>query len=646
MWNQLDSDYWRTTIILSVFLVFVLVVAGCDSEPVVDTPPGSGAGVEEGTDPGVETAPVEPPISPPLVPSIEAGSTTVRIRAMEGGTVSLPAGTTLIIPPEALAEDADISVSQPAAAEFGPSVLTAVVLEPSGLVLSRPAQIEVAFDPAFGADPEGLQLYTTTTAEGGWASSGERSGLDPLDTTINEATGTASAMISHFSSIHLQHHPAIYVALDIHRRYLEPGDILYALTGGVSFAGARDWPIHVGLFAGGNRVVESTLPTDNCSDGFFPGVGENPFSGESGFTTLCGEHIYLGARRPQGWTEEMGEQAVEAARGYFGRTWGAFIFAESTFLGPQGISCVELAEDAWESAGINISLVNDFLLSPGIQYDATSPVNHIRARVGDEVRVGLIAAVRDENDHYTSVGDQPDHPPATVVVLPNPDNLDRELVVEPVERITVWGTRPPQQIAYLVYTPTADDVGRTLSWNATIDVPSTGAHWQSPNVLEIEVIDAGLCADRVEGGVTTWAGTWTGTCVGAFSVDGVELTLEPRSDHFELTLNTDVLADGTTAPEHNGTLNLTGRPWAADTTAGSHIWWSIDSYGGPRPSGHLGGFNRFSCSPSMGPVMADTGRVTIQIADDCATINVFVEADYRNIDWLLRGTFEGTEVLD
>ena len=94
----------RTTVLPRVFLILVLIFAGCDGEPEVDTAPTPGAGVEEGSDPGVEVPPVEPPIS-------------------------LPNGTNLAIPPGALAEDVDVFVSQPAAAEFGPSVLTAVVLE-------------------------------------------------------------------------------------------------------------------------------------------------------------------------------------------------------------------------------------------------------------------------------------------------------------------------------------------------------------------------------------------------------------------------------------------------------------------------------------------------------------------------------------
>jgi hypothetical protein len=133
------------------------------------------------------------------------------------------------------------------------------------------------------------------------------------------------------------------------------------------------------------------------------------------------------------------------------------------------VSCVELAEDAWEAAGINISLIPDELLSPHDQFLRTTPVIEINARAGEEIRIPIIGASRVE-ETFTYVTGRLTNVPGSRV------GMDLRVTAEPDVfaggRATLEPTTSPQALQDLVFKPTNEDAKETTQFKFELSVPS------------------------------------------------------------------------------------------------------------------------------------------------------------------------------
>ncbi|MBM4372315.1 MAG: hypothetical protein FJ098_11715, partial [Deltaproteobacteria bacterium] len=324
----------------------------------------------------------------------ELESVTVPVVAAEGGVAELPDGTALEIPPGALAEDTEITLSRLGDEAMGPEgVLALVQLEPEGLVLQQPVTLTIPFDPAGVEDPGDLEVVVSSAATPPVDRGGETSHYEVIEDAVR--SGDAFAVeVQHFSIFSVVYSPQLFVTPAIPGKYLRAGDILYTTTGAGAYTEGSVFPMHVGMFVRGadnDSVIESTLPTPGCTDK--KGVQESKWSGDCGFWHLQQQHILVGIRRPSiKATVEDGEKAAAAARSYLGTGYG--VVGLSTAV--SGMTCVQLAEQAWEKAGFNISYTPDILLTPFNQMQNTTPVRAITVDVKDgEVQIPVVVAVKD-----------------------------------------------------------------------------------------------------------------------------------------------------------------------------------------------------------------------------------------------------------
>ena len=403
------------------------------------------------------------------------------IPAATGGTVALPDGTGVEIPAGALAKDTEIKVSRPEPQSFGPNgVPAAVLLEPEGLTFSAPVKVTIPFDSAGVDDPTRLHLVMASTLHEQSDSGGETSAFEML-ADAERQDGAFVAEIDHFSMLAVAYHPDIFVTPALPGKYMRPGDILYSVTNATMYVGGTLFPTHVGMFAGGpdnDLVIESTISTPGCNDAY--GVVEGKWEGFCGFWHLNGEHILTGIRRPSyKSTVEQGEAAVAAAKTYVGNTSYGVVGLSTPAT---GLTCVQLTEQAWEQAGVNISYTPDILLTPHNQFENTIPVTNITVDVKDgEVKIPVVMAVHEGiMSGYTALGKNGIDGTVTLISdFPGPVEEGRAKLVDV----------PPdaQEYKALVFQPNQEDVGWFYTFGLEISVPSLGISKTMNKFVRIKV---------------------------------------------------------------------------------------------------------------------------------------------------------------
>jgi len=141
----------------------------------------------------------------------------------------------------------------------------------------------------------------------------------------------------------------------------EPAGAIWAKAqGGAPARSATAFPMHVGLFvedASDDSVIESTLPSEGCTDDYARGVEVHHYVGALdahlglatvGFKELCGEHVFMGARVPYDTedvlvTDEVRAAVVAAAKARTGDPYGILTldhpgWGDGTFGGPFTVS--------------------------------------------------------------------------------------------------------------------------------------------------------------------------------------------------------------------------------------------------------------------------------------------------------------------
>jgi hypothetical protein len=286
------------------------------------------------------------------------------------------------------------------APNLGESGVETLLLEPSGIQLNTPVQLEISYNQPTAYDEEDLVgwIFDDTTLE--W---------EHLTALVHDtANNTIEFEISHFSPVTVFVRRHIDLVLRLPGKYLRKGDLIYTLTKNKDH-GYRWLPGHVGLYVGmendsvdidrndNNTILESIQNSPASIACLDVGVVTSTL-----YTFVANQtHLYLGARRLSGMTRADRDAIANYAWDKLG-TYYSLVGKDRGIDDPQCISCVGLTESAYENAGKSIlGGVDDWIPIPKVQFDQTEPVKEIVAMAGDEVSFRVYAVIWDESsDQY------------------------------------------------------------------------------------------------------------------------------------------------------------------------------------------------------------------------------------------------------
>ena len=217
----------------------------------------------------------------------------------DGGEVVGQQGSRLIIKPNSVLNDVEISISIPEQSDNQMQFL----LEPEGLTFIRPVQFElpIKYDGDVSAFP--WRFITSSDLNPPTESLFETTNWSEVNEVfLDTETGKVSIELDHFTFVYAASkiRDQAYLVFDIPRKYLLPGDILFTLTSfkqGDTAPKQPNWrPGHVGALL----YPKGTGTSDPRS--IMHADGERvKFDRIDGFRDLNKEgHLYLGARRPKG----------------------------------------------------------------------------------------------------------------------------------------------------------------------------------------------------------------------------------------------------------------------------------------------------------------------------------------------------------
>ncbi len=417
------------------------------------------------------------------------------------------------------------------------------------------------------------------------------------------------------------------------------------------------YPMHAGLFtkgSSGDEVIESTVETPDCNR-TTRSVQAGTWSGNCGFWHLNGEHILVGIRRPSiKATAEQGEAAAKAAATYLGSPYGIVGLVSAV----SGVTCVQLVEQAWEIAGINVGYTPDILLTPFNQYQNTVPVKAITVDVKDgEVKIPIVIAAKEGYaSDYTALGKA--RIDGTVKLTAD--------IMDPIDggrAVLKDAPMDAQEFKYLSFTPNQDDVDWSYTFGLEITVSELGYTKTIKDFLKISVTGASTATGTpcpLPGplfGATPYFG---GTLTGSTSTGG-EFTIGV-SDSFPLKSKAFLYR------------HANGSPWVEFNSGGTngafilHFPLPDEPKGGVTQtithpgSGWTGDFDKdgqgwgYNCSLSDGRLQNfstfDTfsGSVHVTPTADCSGLKLEIqqsdtawdEGTQNYVECVYQGTFNGT----
>jgi len=341
----------------------------------------------------------KPPLDPDAGPGARA--VTVKINAAEGGSISIPGGATLEIPPGALAEDTRITVKVP---EAPTSDARYFVLEPRGLEFKHKVSLKIPFgavtEPVFTVYQSSANATLNTSSSGS-----EQSNWRLVeDVTWDQAGKSLSVKLDHFTFINAMSmvHDLAHLVLDIPGHLLNPGDILVNLTymPQVPAQKGPTWmPGHVGLVTalphedpGAQVIVIEAVPSKVKKN--LLGV----YKQKSG-------DLYLGARRPDGAPMTVGERigAVTYAQDQLGKPYS--LIGEGN-IGTGSFSCVGLVEAALDfvDRGTTPGYQEALAIAPYEMYSNSKAVDLITVRAGQKISIPIYGAVIHPSSQWDPTG--------------------------------------------------------------------------------------------------------------------------------------------------------------------------------------------------------------------------------------------------
>lgn len=354
---------------------------------------------------GLGLSACQQPTTPP--PGGDLLSVEQLIPAATGGTVDIPNGAMLEIPPGALDADTLIRVTipkDPSAQYIG----DVYVLEPNGLTFNTPATLTIP-------TPEGTadviadlgephlvvfvvsDLHTPFDAGSELALYEEARVVDRDD-----VDGTISIELDHFTAVYAynQIDELAYLVTDIPPKYLQPADLFFTLTQ-IGFLGSFEqegpnWaPGHVGVFSPRagmgvdrrfGRIVEATPPkvqNTTLAD----------FKADKG-------HLSLGPRRVAGGlTQTQQQDAVTFVEAQRGKDYAAVLGQGNLTAG--AYSCVGLAESTLDAVGAGVlNIAQEATISAPLElFRRTVPVRELTLYVGEHVDFQVYGVVVDPDSY-------------------------------------------------------------------------------------------------------------------------------------------------------------------------------------------------------------------------------------------------------
>ena len=169
-----------------------------------------------------------------------------------------------------------------------------------------------------------------------------------------------------------------------------------------------------------------------------------------------------------------------------------------------GVTCAQLAEDAWERVPINMCYTPDPLLTPFNQFANTVPVDAITVDAkGGPVRLPIVVAVNTTSalspfPAYGAAGSGPGRVPATVTVEVDDAQLRASGRFHLEAAILAPGvTSGPQAAQDLVFEPSEEeDLGKTYTFTVHVAAvqPATATPLAADLVMRVFI---GRCGDRM-----------------------------------------------------------------------------------------------------------------------------------------------------
>lgn len=314
------------------------------------------------------------------------------IQAAVGGSVSLPDGTRLDVPPGALAADTEISLfGVPRDLVQDPSVLAMIEIAPDGLQLQSNATLTLNYDPSLITSSDIALAYSYHRSAPPLDFGSELSITEPLGIVAsNQTIGTLSASVTHFSGFFATISANAELVTEIPLQFLKKSDILVQ----VSNCGTEcDFvPGHTAMYMGttdplapatdGSTIIEAggTLGSVQLSP-------PTSFGSGSG-TTFSFNKDYMGARTPDNHvlTDSDRTAIAQFATSEIGLPYGVI----GSFTG-SGETCSGLVAKSYFSAGVPLgaplTLLEAAATTPlGIMED-TNPVQNVTVKVDTTVNI-------------------------------------------------------------------------------------------------------------------------------------------------------------------------------------------------------------------------------------------------------------------
>jgi len=294
-------------------------------------------------------------------------SASKLIKKEIGGEIKLSTGTSLIIPPNSLNIDTEISILDENLIldEVTGKSARRIIFEPAGLLFSSSKPAKLVFEASEGV-LEDYDVFYTSDKNELYIQNNTLSKTEILP--ISHYSNTKGEVdVKHFSEIYLAKAASAYLVFALPSKYLSPGDILYSMSPKRGIVG---WLTgHGALYAGNNKVIQSVNSRWNpekwnqkinkygIMDEDLGGVKEDDFDGYMDWYITRTfnkqdpkKYPFVGALRYKNITKKQSYNVINFARKKIDYPY--------TLIGnneEDGYSCVGLIEKVFEESGLNIS---------------------------------------------------------------------------------------------------------------------------------------------------------------------------------------------------------------------------------------------------------------------------------------------------
>ncbi len=345
--------------------------------------------------------------------TIEIVTETQNIRAIEGGVLDFGDGSRLVIPPSALPEDTEITVSKH-------SDNLRFSFEPDGLVLNTPATLEVPVtNDMISDDTKVISAYLYSNKSPLKDSVSEKIKAERIYTSMAMDMDNGDLVkleLNHFSVADITIKDSLYLPINIPSGLLKPADIVFSLSfeNSLSENGPFDWfPGHVGMIIGDSNSLNNCGRSKTSKCDMIESVPDYvKYSNYNEEFINVGHHVGMGVRRPikGATTDPDREDIVNWAAKQIGKPWEIINHYDILSLDYTKFSCVGLVDAAYRNTG-NIIWNWDFGLiipiekdthsiTPYELYTKTEQINHINVSSGETIQFQVNPVFLDQGKNW------------------------------------------------------------------------------------------------------------------------------------------------------------------------------------------------------------------------------------------------------